>query len=809
MHSRWNLLAQLWQDSRYGARLFRRSPVFTIVAVLTLALGIGATTAIFSVVNAVLLRPLPFPEPGRLVRVWESSHGSDDRNVVNPFNFVSWRERNRTLSGIAAIDTMPANVTGSGSPLAVPAHQVSPEFFSVLGVSPLLGRGFTHDEEVPGHDKSVILSYGFWQSHFGGDPGILGRKIMVNGGPLSVVGVMPRDFRFPKSDAVLWMPFPVNRAEAQHDGRYLSTVARLKPGVSLAQARQDLAGIAAQLSREWPAMDKDWTATVLPLLEDVTEGVRLPLLVLLAAVGLVLLIACANVANLLLMRANARLREVAVRAALGAGRRRILQQLLSESLLLAAAGCVGGLAIGYWGLRSLLALIPANTPLPRMESIHLDSGVFGFTLAVSLLTAVLFGLVPAFQLARPELQNALRQGTLRTGVGGNRAFRRIFVVTEIALALVLLVGAGLLLRSFDRLISVRPGFATDRLLTMNLFTSPAKYADDRKRAQYLDRVLDGVRAVPGVEAAGSVHFLPLTGMVSGSCFAPAPGPKPDTSSPDSEFLVISPGYFEAMRTSMLRGRGFDARDGFGSPSALVVNEAFAKHFLPGQNPIGKRFNVCWGIPNPAEVVGVVADARQRQLDIAPRPTIFLANAQAPMYFARLVVRATGDPGAISRSVESAIHQVDPEQAISDVRTMQEIFSDSVGRPRFQLVLLLVFAGLALLLSGVGVYGVISYSVSQRTQEIGIRVALGAAGAEVSRMVLREGLLVGLAGVAIGLTGALALTPILRSLLFEIQPADPPTLAAVTIFLLLVSIAAALIPARRAARIDPMAALRYD
>ena len=807
--SNWTVVERLGQDLRFGARLLRRSPAFSIVAVLTLALGIGANTAIFSVVNAVLLRPLPFPEPDRLVRIWETSAKGYDRNVVGPYNFLNWRERTRSFEQMAAVDTWTSNITGSSEPLAVHGMRVSPRFFSILKVSPFMGRGFLPEEEIQGRDDSVIFSYAFWQSHYGGEKNIVGRRIVMNGAPSTVVGILPPDFHFPGMAADLFVPLAIDRADASKGGRWLSTIARLKSGVSIAQAQQDVAAVAQQLAQERPDMDKGWSAAVVPFLEDVTENIRLPLLVLLAAVGLVLLIACANVANLLLMRANGRLREIALRAALGAGRRRILQQLLSESLLLALAGWAGGLAVGYSGLQALLAMIPKSVPMPRMESIHLDSSVFLFALGISLATAILFGLTPAIQVSRPHLRSALQQGSLRTGVGGSRVFRRAFVVAEISLALVLLVGAGLLMRSFSRLTSVNPGFATEHLVTMEMFTAPAKYGDHLKRSQYLERVLEEVRRVPGVQAAGSTHFLPLTGLTSGSCWAPAPGPEPDTSSPDADFLVISPGYFQAMGTPMLSGRDFSERDHFATPSVLVVNHAFAERFFAGQNPIGKKLNVCWTIPNPVEIVGVVADARQTELKEAPHPTIFLANPQAPMYFAHLVVRARNDPRQMARAVQAAIHRVDPDQAVSNVETMDDVRSDSVARPRFQLALLLVFAGIAVLLATIGVYGVVSYSVTQRTQEIGIRVALGAGSVDVSRLVLREGLLLAGLGVALGLAAAVATTRVLSSLLFEVTPTDPPTLGAVAGLLLAVALAATLLPARRATKVDPMVALRYE
>lgn len=802
-------MTNLSQDARYAWRVLRKSPGYTAVAVLVLALGIGANTAIFSVVHAVLLRPLPYPHPERLVRLWESKPASGThRNVVNPVNFLDWQARTRSFEQMAALHGWTSNITGEGDPLAVDGMRVTPDFFSVLGISPLMGRGFIPEEGIPGRDNTVILSYAFWKSHYGGDPHILGRKIMLNGGPVSVVGVMPRDFSYPGWKADLWVPMAIDRTE-ERGGRYLTTVARLKPSVSPQQAQADVEAVARQSALERPDMNKGWSAEVAPFLRDVTGNVRLPLLVLLASVGLVLLIACANVANLLLMRATGRMREVALRAALGAGRRRILQQLLSESLLLAVAGWIAGLAVGYAGLKGLLALIPASVPLPRMESIRLDGGVFLFALGISLGTAILFGLAPAIQISRPRLQSALQQGSQRTGVGGGRAFRRAFVVTEIALALLLLVGAGLLLRSFERLVSVNPGFSMERLLTMEMFTSPAKYMDNQKRSLYLDQILGQVRNVPGVEAAGTTHFLPLSGSVSGSCFAPAPGPQPTASSPGAQFLVITPGYFQTMRTPMLSGRDFSEQDHFGTHSVLIVNHAFAQRYFSGQNPIGKSLNVCWTVPNPVEIVGVVSDARQEGLQAAPEPTIFLDNSQGPMYFAKVVVRTRSDPRQMTRAVEAAIHRVDPDQAISDVETMEEVFSDSVSRPRFQLVLLLIFAGMAVLLATIGVYGVVSYSVSQRTQEIGIRVALGAHTGDVARLVLREGVLLGILGVALGLAGAVASTRVLNSLLFEITPTDPLTLGTVAGLLMAVAIAATLIPARRATKVDPMVALRYE
>jgi predicted permease len=776
---------------------------------MTLALGIGANTAIFTVVHAVLLKPLPFPQPDRLVQIWESQPAKGYfRNVVNPITFLDWRERTHSFEEMAAVSDGTTNLTGLGDPLALAGMRVSPQYFSILGVLPALGRSFSAEEGRPGQDNVAILSFGIWQSRFGGDPSAVGRKIMIDGAPSTIVGVMPRGFTLPKYNPDIWMPLPIVRSKEAEGGRYLTVVARLKTGVTLQQAREDLHAVAGQIARERPSFNQGWSAEPVPMLEDATENVRLPLLVLLAAVGLVLLIACANVANLLLMRAAGRSREIAVRAALGAGQGRLLRQMLSESLVLALAACAAGLAASYWGVQALLALVPRQSQLPRMDAIHMDGPVFLFSLALSLFTAAIFGLVPSLQVSQIEPYQALQQGAVRTAA--NSVLRRALVVAEIALSLILLVGAGLMLRSFHRLVSVNPGFETQHILTMDMFTSPAKYSDDRKRAQYFGHMLNEIRTVAGVREAGSVHFLPLQERVSGSCFAPAGEPPPNPSTaPGAEFLVISPGYFQAMGTPLARGRHFDGRDFFGAPSAIMVNQAFVKRFFPDRDPIGQKLNLCWTMQNPATIVGVIADARQTELETAPKPTIFVNNFQAPMYFAQLVVRAAGDPARIARAVEGAIHRVDPEQAITHAETMQQVFSDSVAQPRLELVLLAVFGAIAGLLAMIGIYGVVAYSAARRTREIGIRMALGALPNDVRRLILRESLILAALGIGIGLAGALALTRVLRSLLFETTPADPATLASVVGAVLLIVLVATLIPANRAARIHPTVALRYE
>ena len=799
------------RDSRFALRMLQRSPGFAAVAVLTLALGIGANTAIFSVVDAVLLRPLPYPEPDRLVRIWESSIKYDSpRNVVNPFNFLDWHDHAQSFGSMAAISGLMTNLSFQGQPVAVQGMQVSTEFFSILRIPPLLGRTFSAPDRVAGQDHVVILSYELWQRQYGANPKIIGAKVDVDAAPYTVIGVMPRGFSFPKIKSEIWTPLPIARTEEWKSGRYLTVVARLKPGVSISQAQQDMLRVANFTSQARPDNNKNWSANVFPMLEDATRGVRRPLWVLLASVGFLLVIACANVANLLLMRGTGRLRELAVRSALGAARFRLVRQLFVESLLLSLAGMAAGLLFAHLGLNGLLALIPQNAPLPRSEPIAIDARVLLFTFLASLFTAVVFGLVPALRLSRVDLQNALKQGSLRGGVGGHQTLRRCFVVAEVALALLLSVGAGLMLRSFARLISVDPGFSSEHLLTMHIWTSPARYHDNLKRSRYFEKVLAEIRNTPGVQAAGSTHFLPLTEKTSGSCFSPADQPTPaPAESPSAQFLIISSGYFQAVRTSLLSGRDFDDRDHFEAPPVAIVNHAFVERFYSGQNVLGKQLRVCWTIEKPVEIVGVVADARQAQLQDAPEPTIFLSNSQAPMYFATFVVRAVGDPLQNARSAEAAVHRVDPDQPVSDIQPMETIFSDSVSSSRFQAVLLLVFAGLAIALAMIGVYGVVSYAISQRANEIGIRVALGARSADVVRLVLREALVLTAIALLLGLAGSLALSRVLQSLLFEVNPTDPFTLALVCFLVFAVSALAALLPAQRAGRIDPIVALRYE
>jgi putative ABC transport system permease protein len=808
----WTWLERLFQDLRYAVRGLRKSPAFALTAALSLALGIGANTAIFAIVNSVLLKPLPFFQPDRLVQLWESKPSIDDfHNVVNGLNYLDWREHTHSFEDMAAVaQGNTVDVTGLGDPLAVEAAAASPQYFSVLGVSPALGRSFTQEEGTPGKTNVAILSFVFWQLRLGGDPAIVGRRIVINGEPNTIVGVMPRGFALPDSNPALWKPLPVFRSPIWGEGRNLLVVARLKPRVTLMQADADLKFVAVQSARERPNFDGGWSAEVVPMLADATRNIRLPLLILLAAVGLVLLIACANVANLLLIRSSLREREIAVRAALGAGKRRLLQQLLAESLVLAGIACALGLAAARGGVKALIAMLPAQAQLPRMNSVHMDGSVVLFAIVISILTAAVFGSIPLFQVSQIEPQQALRENNTRTSA--KSALRQVLVVSEISLSLILLVGAGLMLRSFQRLISVNPGFDTAHILTLEVVTSPSRYLDPRKRSTYFANMLDEIRGVPGVREAGSVHFLPLQERVSGSCFARTDeGPPNPSTSPGADFLVISPGYFQAMGTPLGAGRHFDLHDTVDSPSVVMVNQEFVRRFFNDRDPLGQKLNVCWGrnFRNPAEIVGVVGDARQDDLQTPPRATIFVNNFQAPMFPIQLVVRTEGDPLHLRRSIEAAIHRIDPDQAITHVETIEQVVSDSVAQPRLQLVLLGIFGVIAGLLAAIGIYGVVAYSAAQRRREIGVRMALGAQTGDIIRLVLREGLFLGAAGVLIGLAGALALTRALRSLLFETTPADPAILSLLAGSVLTLVILATLIPAQRASRIDPLVTLRCD
>jgi putative ABC transport system permease protein len=802
-----------WQDLRYGARVLLKNPGFTLIAVLSLALGIGANTAIFSLVDAVLLRPLPFHEPERLVMVWEDATSLGfPRNTPAPANYADWKAQNQVFEDMAALSWDNFALTEEGEPEKVEAQAVTANFFPLLGVKPMLGRAFTQEEDRPGANRVVLISYGLWQRRFGGDPALIGKDILLDGQKRTVLGVMPPGFQFLSKVTGLWVPIAFSpEALANRGGHYLTVVARLKPGVTLAQARADIAAITRRINQDHPTRF-ELGSVVISLREQLAGDVRPALLVLLVAVGFVLLIACANIANLLLARGAARYREIAVRTALGAGRRRIVRQLLTESVLLAVAGGVAGLLCAWLSFSFLKQLIPGGMALNAGVSI--DARIFSFTLVLSVLTGVIFGLAPALQAAKVDLNEALKQGGGRTGTGaGHRRLRGALVVTEIALALVLLVGAGLLIQTFLRLRALDIGVNPENVLTLRTTLPRNKYTELPKRAAFYQPVLERVRALPGVVSAGFTTAVPLTwkgGTNSFTVEGREPGPGQDANSRQA-----SVGYMETIGIKLRQGRFFDEHDDAQAQPVAIINETMVRQYWPGGNALGKRFKL--GQVDSQQpwvmVVGIIGDIKEMGLEAPPKAEMFFPYQQMSNAFWNaprdLVVRTAGDPLSVVTAVRQAIWSVDPTQPVSNIRTMDEILSEEVAQRRIGMTLLVAFAALALLLASLGIYGVLSYAVTQRTPEIGIRMALGAGRQEVVRMVLADGMRLATAGVAIGLGVSLALTRLMTGLLFGVSASDPRTLTGVTLLLTAVALLACYIPARRAAKVDPMVALRYE
>ena len=810
----------LWQDLRYGVRMLGKSPAFTAIAVLTLALGIGANTAIFSVVNGVLLHPLPYEDPDRLVVVWNElpQEGLPQLWFSEP-ELIDYRQRQQSFEGMAAFSGGGGNLTGSGEPLRVTAANVSANFFPLLRVDAFLGRTFTPEEDTPRNDRVTVLGHGFWQRRFGGDPTIIGETVSLSDNPYTVVGVMPSGFAFPDGDVDLWTPLAIDTADPNGRGsHYLRVLARLKSGVTFEQASADMHNIAKQMEQDYPDYyrpDRAWNTYLVPLHESEVGEVRPALLVLLGAVGFVLLIACANVANLLLARAAVREKEVAIRAALGAGRLRIVRQLLTESVLLALVGGAAGLLLAFWSLRVLVALGPEN--LPRLEEIGIDAGVLGFTMGVSLLTGIVFGLVPALHASRPDLHDALKEGGRSAAGAGHHRLRGLLVVSEVALSLVLLIGAGLMIKSFYRLLQVDPGYRTENVLTFRLSLPSARYAEDHQVLGFYRRLQEKIAALPDVRAAGAVSHLPLGGAYSsGSVFVeelPPNSPNFPFGYFESDRRYATSGYFRAMRMNLLKGRLLEESDHAEAPLVAVVDESFARRAWPAEpDPIGKRVGVNLtpdGEPLWRTVVGVVRHVKNYGLDTEGRGQIYFPHAQFPIQTMFVTVRMGGDPVVAQAAVRNQVAALDPSLPLFNVATMEERLAESVAQDRFNMQLLGIFAAVALVLAAVGIYGVMSYSVSQRTHEIGIRMALGAQPADVLKLVVRQGMVLTLIGVAVGLAASFALTRFLSSLLFGVSATDPATFAGVALLLAAVALLACYIPARRATRVDPLVALRYE
>jgi putative ABC transport system permease protein len=794
------------QDLRYGARMLFRQPTFTAIAVLALALGIGANTAIFSVVNAILLRPLPYADPERIVRVEEMHEAAGGPSGLTYACFLDLSAESKSLDSVSAYRLWNFNLTSEGEPEQTGGALVSAAFFPALGVKPALGRFILPEEDQPGNNKVVVLGHGLWQRRFGSDPNIIGTTVKVNYESHTVIGVMPPDFKFPDR-ADLWVPLaPTGGLRSNRRAHLLTVIARLKQGVTTRQAESELGAIAQEVERQNPGVDPGLTFNILGLQQRLVAPVRPALLVLFGAVGLVLLIACTNVASLLLARATTREKEIAIRAAVGASHFRLIRQLLTESIMLAGLGGLLGSVLARWSVDLIIAFSPGD--IPRLEEVSVDGRVLAFTLVSSLLTGVIFGLAPAIESSRVDLNKSLKEGA-RTSSGSGNRLRNLLVVSEVAFALVLLIGAGLLISSFRRLLDVNPGFNPKNVLTMQLYLSGSKYSEDPQISEFLKHVLDRIKVVPGVVSAGLVNSLPITGGVA-TDFEIVGRPETIKEEPTADIRIIDPDYFRVMEIPLLKGRLFGERDSADAPKVMIINDAMARQYWPGEDPLGKHVTMKdWGDPLTGEIVGVVGDIKANGLQTESRAMIYWPYPQFPSSFNRVVIRTSVDPVSVAAAVRSQVWSIDKEQPISDIKTMDQVLSQSVAQRRFNMLLLGGFAGVALLLTAVGIYGLISYSVTQRTREIGLRMALGARRQDILKLVMARGLLLVLLGVGIGIAGAFALTRVMESLLFGVGARDPLTFAVIPLVMVGVALGACFIPARRATKVDPGVALRYE
>jgi len=803
-----------WQDLRYGFRTLLRSPGFCGVAILALALGIGPNTAIFTMVNAVLLRPLPVPAPDRVVMIWETMLKSGfDQLPVSAGDYLDWKKQATSFEAMAAAFAIPEyglNVSGAGEPERVPAATASKEFLPALGIKPIAGRNFLPEEDRPGGAPALLISNAFWQRRFHSDPSAIGRTLTVDGIPRTIVGVVPHELGEMVA-ADLWLPTAIDPNSPERKNHNYGIVALLKPGITVAQARAEMTLIAQRLERAYPATNTGSGITLFPMAEMYTGRIRPVLIVLLGAVGLLLLIACANLANLLLARAATREKEVAVRSALGAGRWRIVRQLLTENLVLAMAGGGLGLLTALWSVHALRSVMPDMFPL--LQHMTVDAPVLVFTLGLSILTGLLFGLVPAWKSSQTDLNTTLKEAAGRSeSAGGRTRVRGFLLAFEVALAVLLSVSAGLLLHSFVRVAAVDPGVRVTRILTMTLSLPSVKYDTPVKRANFYQNLTERLQSVPGVHSAGAVLFLPLRVSilsfrvgVNGFRIEGRP-PVPQDQEPMADYRMATPGYFDTMGIALRQGRLFDQHDDLNAKRVTLINEAMVRKHFPHENPLGRHITTG---TRSMEIVGVVADAKLYGLDAPIEPALYVPHMQQPGESMGLAVRTDGDPAAIAAAVRREIQKLDPEQPISNVRTMEQVLSDSLMLRRVSMLMLTVFASLALTLATVGIYGLTAYAVSRRTHEIGLRVALGASQAQVLRLVVGRGLVTSLIGAAIGLVAAFQLTRVLSGMLYGVTATDPLVFAGVPLLLVAASVVASYVPARKATRIDPLAALRYE
>jgi putative ABC transport system permease protein len=805
----------LLKDIRYGVRSLLKRPTLTIIAIITLAIGIGANSAIFSVVNSLLIKPLPFPELERIVTIWETQPSRGVvHNEASMANFLDWRAQNQTFEQMGLYRWWSTNLTGLETSERIQGFLVTANFLDVLGVKPMMGRGFLPDEDQPGKDPVVILTHGLWQRRFGSDPNIVNKAIMLNGVSRSVIGVMPEGFKYPLGTELL-APITITPELARNrQSHEFEIVGRLKPSVSVGSAQADLSTIAARLEQEYAQSNTGWGIVVHPIVADTVRLYKTTVLVLMAAVGFVLLIVCANVANLMLARAAGRQKEMALRAALGAGRWRLVRQLLTESVMLALVGGALGVLVAYWGVDLLRAANPGDAAefAPGWDRLGVNLPVLGFNMGLSLLSGFLFGLAPAWQVSKTDLNKTLKEGGRHTSTGSHR-LRGLLVISEVALSMMLLVSAGLLMRSFISLLKTDPGFNPEKVMTMKIFLPVAKYKDPSQRAAFYSELVGRVEALPGVESAGFINYLPLGGSNSSDAFLIEGVPEPP---PGQNFIgryrVCTPRCFDALGVRILKGRGFTDQDKAEAQPVVMVNETLAKKYWTNGDALGKRmrFSGPWDKDkNPwMEIIGIVQDVKH-ELTVAVTPDFYLPHAQDPWNAMVLVAKTRVEPQSLAADIRQQVWSFDKDQPVYDLLTMEEVRSLSVSVYSFSSVSLAIFAAIALLLASIGIYGVMSYAVMQRTQEIGIRMALGARAADVLKLVVRNGMYLALIGVVAGLAGAFALTRLLTSLLFGVTPTDLPTFALVTLGLLLVALLACYIPARRATKVDPLVALRYE